>query len=181
MASTTRQRLPIIPNIGHYSRALSFYKMDDIYFGIGKTTEWQEDETSDENFIPPEPDVDAVNLEELVGLKKCSKKFLVVPDENGTIEYADTNWRIVDESEAKELKAHWVFLESVFSFEDFTATDYRQLGIFSRVERAEGVEDKDILQIPEIKDVGVLEVLCNRHVNTRQSGVRDVYQMIIEF
>ena len=63
-------------------------------------------------------------------------------------------------------------------------TDYRQIGIFSRVQKADGLDEKQTVLLTErndIKKLGILEVIDNRHVVTRQSDTKDVYQMIIEF
>lgn len=187
LSTNGRERLPIIPYSGHCSRALNFYNMSDtIYFGLGKTTAWSEDETEN-SFIPPEPDMEAITLEELVGLKKASRVILVMPDENGEIEYRGSKWKPISTDEAIANKARWVLVETTIYYEEMPITDYRQIGIFSRVQKADGIEDSQMILLvdrdgtSDIKDLGILEVLDNRHVVTRQVDTRDVYQMIIEF
>lgn len=78
---------------GHVARAIEFFKRNDKYFAVGRTTPW-DDETQ-----PPAPSTTAYDIEELVGLKKVDNCYLVVPDNvNGTIEYRGSKWRIVTES-----------------------------------------------------------------------------------
>lgn len=85
--------MAIAVNGGHVSRALDFYNKLGKYFSIGKTSPWEE-ETN-----PPTPSEDTYKVEELVAFKKVDNVYLVVPDdENGTITYRDTKWRIVQPS-----------------------------------------------------------------------------------
>lgn len=182
MSVEGRQRLPVVTYLGHTSRALSFYALDDIYLGIGKTSAWQDDETTNENFIPPEPNLDATELTELVGMKKLTRKQLVMPDENGTIQYRNTTWKVISEEEAVENQARWVYVECCIYFDELPLVDYRQIGIFSRVQKATGVDKTQTVLLPkDIKSMGLLEVMDNRHVVTRQVDTKDVYSMIIEF
>lgn len=184
LSTDGRERLPIIPYAGHCSRALNFYSMaDTVYFGLGKTTPWSENET-ESSFIPPEPDMSATSLEELVGLKKATRVLLVMPDDDGEIEYRGSTWKPISIDEAMHNSARWVLVETTIYYDEMPITDYRQVGIFSRVQKADGVGDKQTVLLTErndIKELGVLEVLDNRHVVTRQSDTKDVYQMIIEF
>jgi hypothetical protein len=184
LSTNGRERLPIIPYSGHCSRALNFYEMSDtLYFGLGKTTPWSEDET-ESSFIPPEPDIDATNLMELVGLKQATRVMLVIPSDDGEIEYRGSTWKSISTDEAIENNARWVLVETTIYYDEMPITDYRQIGIFSRVQRADGLEESQTVLLAErgdIKDFGILEVLDNRHVVTRQSDTKDVYQMIIEF
>lgn len=184
LSTNGRERLPIIPYSGHCSRALNFYEMSEtLYFGLGKTTPWSEDET-ESSFIPPEPDIDATNLSELVGLKKATRVILVMPSDDGEIEYRGSTWKSISIDEAIENNARWVLVETTIYYDEMPITDYRQIGIFSRVQKAEGLEESQTVLLVErndIKDYGILEVLDNRHVVTRQSDTKDVYQMIIEF
>lgn len=182
MSVVGRQRLPVVTYLGHTSRALSFYGLDDIYLAIGKTSAWQDDETTNENFIPPEPQLEDTELMELVGMKKLTRKCLVMPDDNGTIQYRNTTWKVISEEEAIANQARWVYVECCVYFDELPLVDYRQIGIFSRVQKADNVSVSQTVLLPEdIKSVGLLEVIDNRHVVTRQVDTKDVYSMIIEF
>lgn len=184
LTTNGRERLPIIPYSGHCSRALNFYNLSDsVYFGLGKTTPWSEDET-ESSFIPPEPDMDATSLEELVGLKKATRVLLVMPDDGGEIEYRGSTWKPISISEAIRNNARWVLVETTIYYDEMPITDYRQIGIFSKVQKSDNVDEHQsvlLVERDDIKELGVLEVLDNRHVVTRQSDTKDVYQMIIEF
>lgn len=172
------ERLPIITNSAHCARALSLVEQGDLYFGLGKTSPWEgEDEP---NFVPPEPDMDATTVEELVGMKKADRVSMVIPSEDGEIEYSSLRFKTLTNEQAFDQKARWVLVECNISFEELPPVSYRQIGLFSRVIPKEGYEGKLVLLSDEIKDVGILEVLNNRKVVTRQSDTKDTYFMIIE-
>lgn len=174
-------RLPVTTTAGHVSRAISFYEMTNIYFGLGRTTPWAANET-DDDFSAPLPSVDATELEELIGLKKVDTKSLVVPDDEGTVVYRDQVWRKISPEEAIRLGAHWVYIEASILYEALPAKSYRQIGVLSRVGLADGVlPTKDILLPEDITSQGILEVLDQRKVVTRNEDSRDTFSMIIEF
>ncbi|MBU5669499.1 hypothetical protein KQI68_06560 [Peptoniphilus sp. MSJ-1] len=178
VSTNIHERLPIITNTAHCSRALAFVEQGNVFFGIGKTSPWEKE--TEEGFIPPEPDLDAENLEELVGLKKAERVSLVVPDENGGIEYAKQRFRTVSKEEGLRLKSRWVLIETTIYFEELPPVAYRQIGLFSRVTPVSGKENSNVLLPKDIKDIGILEVLNNRKPVTRQSDTKDTYIMIIE-
>lgn len=173
------ERLPIFTNSSHCARALAFMEQGDIYFGIGRTTPWEGEVATD--FIPPEPDVDTVAIEELVGLKKADRVAMVIPDDEGEIEYATMRFRTLTQEEAFQQKSRWVLVEVTIRFDELPPVSYRQIGIYSRVRTIEGSQGKQILMPNEIEDVGLLEVINNRKVVTRQSETKDTYFMILEF
>lgn len=74
----------------HVSRALDFYNKTGKYFSISRTTAW------DDEGNPPAPSPDEFKVDELIALKRVDVIHMVVEDnENGTISYRDTKWRIV--------------------------------------------------------------------------------------
>ena len=83
--------MAIATNGGHVSRALDFYKTEGKYFIIGGTEPWRDEST------PTPPSLNDYRLNDVVALKKVYNTFLVVPDENGTIEYRTQNWKKVSE------------------------------------------------------------------------------------
>lgn len=173
-------RLPVTTTMGHVSRALSFFELDNIYFALGKTSPW--DGELEENFSVPLPSVSATTLDELIGMKRVDVKSLVYPDEEGTVVYRDKTWRKISAEEAVKLGAHWVYIESSILYEDFPETAYRQIGVFSRVVANEDVPVTQTVLLPEnIKDTGILEILDQRKVVTRHEDSRDRFSMIIEF
>ena len=172
-------RLPITTTMGHVSRAISFQELPNVYFGLGRTSPWENE--SDPDFSAPLPSVTATELDELIGLKKVDVKSLVVPDEDGTIIYRDRTWRRISADEAIALGAHWVYIEASVLYEELPATAYRQIGVFSRVKPKDSVVSTSILMPDDIQNLGVLEILDQRKVVTRNADSRDTFSMIIEF
>ena len=182
LSPESRERLPLVPYSGHCGRAISFFNLPEVFFGLGKTSAWVSDELTDPDFIPPEPSMEDSTIQELVGMKAATRKLLVMPDDNGEIEYRNSNWTIISEAQAIENNARWVLVETTIYYDELPVNNYRQIGIFSRVQRAEGVpSNQAVLLADDIADTGILEVIDNRHVVTRQADTKDVYQMIIEF
>lgn len=172
------ERLPVITNAAHCARALSLYESGDLYFAIGRTIPWEGEEK--EGFVPPAPNLDATTLDQLVGMKKAERVAMVAPDPNGAIEYANIKFKTLTQDQALAEKARWILVETRIAFDDLPPISYRQIGVFSRVRPKEGFEGKQILMPEEIQDVGILEILNNRKVVTRQSDTKDRYFMIIE-
>lgn len=81
--------MAIATTSAHVSRALDFYNKAGKYFSIGGTTAWDDEQN------PPSPNVSDFKLNDIVALKKVDNTYLVVQDENGTINYRDTKWKIV--------------------------------------------------------------------------------------
>lgn len=177
-------RLPVATTAGHVSRAISFCNLNSVYLGLGKTSPWEgetEAAVAGEEFSAPLPSVDTTELTELIGLKKVDVKSLVYPDDEGTIVYRTQTWRKVSEDEAISLGAHWVYLEVSILYEEFPAVAYRQIGIFSRVELNNNTENSSVLLPADIKSTGILEILDQRKVVTRNEDSKDTFSLIIEF
>lgn len=173
-------RLPVTTTVGHVSRAISFQELPSVYFGIGRTSPWADNET-DADFTAPLPSVDATSIDELIGMKKVENKVLVTPDESGTIVYRDQTWRKISAEEAIKLGAHWVYLETSIYYEDLPASSYRQIGVFSRVKGTDGnLATASTLLPADISDIGILEILDQRKVVTRNEDSRDTFSMIVE-
>lgn len=178
-------RLPITTIAGHVSRAILFQQMPYIYFGLGRTSPWDgelEAAENGEDFSAPLPSVETTKFDELIGMKRVNVKALVVPDDEGSVVYRDRAWRRVSADEAITLGAHWVYLETSIYYDELPVSAYRQIGVFSMVKLKEGVpENKEILFPEDIEHQGILEVLDQRRVVTRNEDSRDTFSMIIEF
>lgn len=177
------QRLPVTVYLGHTDRALGFFESDSVYFGLGRTTPWPPNETgseTDKGFIPPEPDLAATTLDELVCMKKVSQKLLVYPDDKGEIQFNGTRWKILTKEQAVELQSRWVYITTTLYYDEVDLTQYRQVGIFNRVQPKSGVTGT-VLTPDKIQSVGLLIGLNNRGVTTRQTDTRDTYSLVIEF
>ena len=178
-------RLPVTTTAGHVSRAILFQQIPYIYFGLGRTSPWDGElaaAESGEEFSAPLPSVDTKELDELIGMKRVDVKALVVPDDEGTVVYRDRVWRKISADEAIKLGAHWVYIEASIYYDELPARAYRQIGVFSMVKLNDGVpENKSVLLPDDIKHQGILEVLDQRKVVTRNEDSRDTFSMIIEF
>lgn len=84
--------MAIAVNGGHVSRALDFYNSVGKYFIIGGTTPW-EDESA-----PPAPEVTDYKLLDVVGLKKVTNTYMVIPTDEteNVIPYRNQNWKRVE-------------------------------------------------------------------------------------
>lgn len=171
--------MAVITLKGHVSRAIDFYNKESIYFCLGRTTAW-EDETK-----PPVP-LNTDDMEEPAGYKIIESKFLVKPidgNEGADITYRGSNWKIVPFDQAVEQGARWVYISANIGYGEF-ADDlvYRQIGTYTGLERAEGVEPgKGNLTPSEVKDVGILEALDNRTPVYRDADQRETLSTILEF
>ena len=104
------------------------------------------------------------------------------PESEGTIVYRDQAWRKVNADDAISLGAHWVYIEASILYEELPESAYRQIGVMTRVKLADGVPtDQDLLLPEHIVSQGILEVLDQRKVVTRNEDSRDTFSMIIEF
>lgn len=178
-------RLPVTTEMGHVSRAISFYELPGIYFAIGRTTPWPGELEAAQlktDYTVPLPSVEATTLDELIGMKRVSTKSLVVPDEDGTVIYRDKVWRRITPEEAVQKRAHWVYIEASIYYDELPDTNYRQIGVFSRVKLKDGVSQlKSVILPEEIEDTGILEILDCRKVVTRNEDTKDTFSMIVEF
>lgn len=184
-------RLPVTTTAGHVSRAILFQQLPSIYFGLGRTSPWpgeiyalEHDGMNEDGkeWSAPLPSVDTTELDELIGMKRVDTKTLVYPDDDGTVVYRDRTWRKISADEAITLGAHWVYLEAQVFYDELPATAYRQIGIHSMVKLADGVPaNKSILLPDDIVNQGILEVLDQRKVVTRNEDSKDTFSMIIEF
>lgn len=164
---------------GHVSRALDFYNKSDIYMGIGKTTPWDEGESS-----PPTP-VNTDSLQEVAGYKKVESKFLVIPDDTGTGEltYQNQRWKIVPYDQALEKGARWVYISTYIAYSEFpTDLVYRQIGVFTGLKVKPGVESSSYALTPDqVSDPGIGEALDNRTPIYREADQRERLTLVIEF
>ena len=174
---------------GHASRALDFYNKGDVYFAIGKYTKWDAstvpdyDPTIDYDANPPLPSNTDPFLEP-IAYKYVQSRFMVVPDEdNGTLEYRGTKWRIVDPSDAITEGARWVYITSILEYSEMpTDKAYRQVGVFTGLVRAPGVDPSIYVLLPaQVADPGILEVLDNRKPVYRDADVKEQIKLVLEF
>ena len=160
---------------GHVSRAMDFFHKPDIYFMLGRTTPWD-----DEN-NPPVPNA-TDEIEEVLGYKKVESIFMVVPDNSGTLVYRNTKWKIVPLDQALAKGARWVYISSYLTYEELPLESYRQIGITTKLVKKAGVAPGKMNLLPtEVADAGILEVINNRKPIYRQTDLREQLVMVLEF
>lgn len=161
---------------GHVSRALDFFNKDSIHFAIGRTSSWENE------FNPPTP-LPTDEMEDPLGYKQVESKFMVVPDENGSITYRNEKWRIVDKNEALDNGSKWVYLATYVAYDELpTNVSYRQIGVYTGLKRNSGVPEGKYNLLPtDVQDPGILEVLDNRTPVYRESDQREQLILILEF
>ena len=169
--------MPITTTLGHVSRAKDFFNKEKIFFAFGRQTPWEDED------IPDAPSVEMADMEEPLGFKAVENKYMVVPDdENGTILYRDSRWRIVPFDKTLEEKSRWVYIECNIHYDELPLLTYRQIGVYSGLEHAEDVPvGKTALLPEEVKGTGILEFVDNRRRVTRQADQREHFSIIIEF
>jgi len=161
---------------GHVSRALDFYAKDDLYFCIGRTTAW------DEENIPPAPDVNIQDVEEAIAFKKVLEKKIVVPDPAGSIFYMGDMYREVSAEDAEDEKARWVYVSTTLTGDEVPLVSFRQVGLYSGLVVDSSVPAGKLSLLPEeVEDTGLLEVVDNRRVTHRQDDQSEKLSLIIEF
>lgn len=171
---------------GHVSRALDFYNKNDLYIGIGKTTEWG-DKNDQGNEIAPIP-VNTDELLEVAGYKKVESKFLVRPAKDDEVNLAEIvyqgkKWKIISYNDALSEGARWVYISTYLSYSDFPIDlVYRQISTFSGLKPKDGVESGKFVLFPEeVESPGIPEMLDNRTPVYREADQREKLSVIIEF
>jgi len=170
--------MSIITKGAHINRALHFYNEPSIYYCIGKSTPWPDEEN------PPAPDPNVSQVDEIIGFKKVEMKHLVVPDEvNGTIRYRELMWRIVVPGAVFTEGCRWVFISTEISDSDLPLGSYRQVGVYSGLQvDASVLPGKYNLLPEEVVSPGVLEIIDYKGepVN-RQIDQTEKLALIMEF
>jgi hypothetical protein len=88
----------------HIAEAITFFHRADLYFAIGRTTAWADEEK------PPAEVSSVTSVEEVVAYIKVGTQKLVVPAVNGEIVYRGTNFTEVLEDNAYTSGAKYVYL-----------------------------------------------------------------------
>jgi len=159
----------------HTLRAMEFILKTDVYFVLAKSSTWPDEEN-------PTPETPETELDTPITYKKVQQVYLVIPDDEGTIEYGDTFWSVVPEENALAELARWVFIRSSFEYDEHPLVTFRQVGVVSGLVPKETVPPGQMALDPdEVEDPGVLEIIDNRAVMTRKEDQREVISFIVEF
>lgn len=173
----------------HVARALDFYNKESIWFSFGKTSKWSVEDLGGE--FEPERDYDSNppvpkntdDVTEVLGYKRIEFKSMVVQDDNGTLEYRNTKWRIVPPDEAVKEGARWVFLSAGLTFNELPAEKpYRAVGVCSGLKPVEGTSEALYSLLPiQVEDPGLTEVVDFRKPVWRDTDVRERVKIVLEF
>lgn len=173
----------------HVSRALDFYKKTDLYIGIGKTERWSRDDlgdrfddTVDYDENPPAPR-NTDEILDLIGFKRVETKAMVIQDDEGTIKYRGTKWKVVTPDEAVKVNSRWVYVAVNLQYNELpTDKAYRQVGLYSGLRLNDDVITDSFAVTPDqVSDMGLLEVIDNRKPVYRDTDVREKIMLILEF
>lgn len=163
----------------HVNRAKEFSLRDDVYFAIGKSSPWADDNN------PPDEDFQAIELDDIIGYKKVETAYLVRPvkeDETADIQYREEGWMIVPYDKAIKEGSRWVYLKTNMLYNELPLGYYRQVGIYTGVVKEVNVPPgQDNLLPGEVSNTGILEVLDNRQPSNRQLDQRETLSLILEF
>ena len=172
-------------------------------FGIGRSTAWGElpadaDGCDDDN--PPLPTLTTTDIEEILGYKKKSNMYFVIPDATGTISVGGVVWKILEVenpdadpdiaksqliSLVKEQFCRWVYIETTFEVGEFSNVTYRQLGLYSDLTvnyAGGGTDEQTLYTADEITEgSGILEIYQNRTPITKESDIKELIGVVLEF
>lgn len=129
------------------------------YIAIGRITPWDK-ETS-----PPQPDYKAEDIEEIIGFKKVDTIQLVAPiNESNTIatnivNFDGMRWEIIQDKDALEREAVYVYYSTTLDNSDFGNAEYRQVGLYLNTVPT---ENKTTLLPEDVENNGDLYFVSNR-------------------
>lgn len=141
-------------------RAALDLKKQKAYFVFGRTTPW------DNEMMPPAPEEDITELEEIIGYKEASTVSLcrrLKPNETTNypvVQYANGAWVLIPDSEAYNEKATHVYYETTVKGKELPPSVYRQVGIQLNTVPKEGVTKPNLLP-EEVSDAGLLHCYEN--------------------
>lgn len=155
--------------------AIQLVKNGSVWIGVGKEQPWGAAET-----VPPV--VYQSTMQETIGYKRADLLTLVVPDDAGTIQQMNQNWRAVSLEEGKALDARWVYVQAWLAYDEFPLKTFRQTGVWAGLQPKETVlVNQQVVKPEEVIDPGYLLVLNNRSPITREATQKESIDFIIEF
>lgn len=117
----------------YVSAALDLVNSTGLYLALGRTTPWENEQ------LPPVTEEGINQLEELVGFKRMSRVSICRPLLEGettnlpTVEYKGNTWFLIDNANAYEEEAYYVYMEATVSETDLPPSEYRQVGVYTNV------------------------------------------------
>jgi hypothetical protein len=78
--------------------------------------------------------------------------------------------------------ARWVYIKTALAYDEVPIVEYRQLGVYSKLEKQDEVLPGKMALLPnEVKEKGILEVIDNRKPTPRHSDQKELLELILEF
>ena len=164
------------------------------YIGLARTSPWTDSEDPDiSDTFPPIPDPHMTELDQLVGLGKCTWKRYAKPyvaptteqkDAAGTVYYKGLYYETTTDLEyalANDFTA--VLFLMVADAHQYFATDVqvRQVGLFMDVNRNNALLNPDDWAAMSVEDRGHLVAVQNMMPITRQDTQLEKYYFLIQF
>lgn len=165
----------------HVNRAIEYYKREDLFFVFAHEEDWPEPEPPATKGSVPSPEF----YDQLLNpwaYKKVESKWLVKPDDEGSIVFQNKKFKIYTPDNALENGARWLYLMSYVSFNEIPLKVYRQIGLNTGV-----VVDPTHLSggnaytPDQILNPGVTEIINNRIGVGREPDLREMVSVMIEF
>ena len=197
--------MPITPFSGMVDAALRFKRLPQLWLAIGRTTPWvDEAHPPNENDFQANPAfINMVQPDELIGFKRIEVAQLCVPDANGEVRYRSQRYKLIDDIEAMDRMARWVYVRASLDYvERNTAGDgvigfvtYRQTAIMSDIKPLAPYVDEVVLSPNQVetypldypiarlagKVKGQMVFLANHPPRVRDATLRDITEIVREF
>lgn len=167
--------------------AINLKNQDNLYFALGKSTAWDDEET------PDTPLTSQTEIEELIYIKKISVKQLVkladaypyIYDIYGaSVTVNGVDYTYVLEGNAYTEQAYRVYLSANISYEDIAPTDttFRSIGILLNPLDSEGdeLEGSEYLAA-SVDDQGQLLYVWNFETITRDESQSEKIEIVLVF
>lgn len=197
--------MPITPYSGMVDAAIRFKNLPQLWLAIGRTTPWvDETQPPNENDFQNHPEfLSYVQPDELIGLKRIEVAQLCVPDTNGEVRYRNQRYKLIDDIEAMDRQARWVYIRASLDYvEKNTAgvgiigfVTYRQTAIMSDIKPLTPYKDETVLAPDQVevypadypiarlrgKVKGRMVFLANHTPRERDGAQRDITEIVREF
>lgn len=169
--------MPILTESHHVTQALRFLAATNKYCAIGRTTAWADEQN------PPAPSASATTVEEVQAYAPLAQATLVIPDEDGLIEFLGDQYTAVAVEDAYTEGAVRVYVVARFEYAVGglpPLCTFRQVGIFSGLVKAGGAGN-GVLLPNEVTSPGILEIIDNRTPTIRAADKVDVICAMVQF
>lgn len=178
------------------SRAIEFFNKNDVYFGIGKSSKWEESDYDSTEKVPSDPETsppitrETTDLKEVIGYRKVDYMYLVVPHDGSTVPEGtiiidfgkSVQWRVVSPDEAVAEGARYIYVDTTIQPSEFEEGTFRQVGVFSGLKRKPSVPvGRTVLKPDEVTSRGTMEIIDNRTPSPINEYSKETLKFVIKF